>query len=257
MAQKRVIVTAGASGIGAATAAAFATKGARVVVSDIDPSAINACNEAKTSISALHCDVTNEAQVKSFVREAVEHLGGVDVLVNNAGTAGPTGPIEDLDATAWRACIDANLVSAFLHAKEVIPFFKNQGSGLIVNLSSTAGLYGYPLRTPYCSAKWAIVGLTKSLAMELGSFGIRANAICPGAVAGERMDRVIAAESVTRSMSEDAVRQAYAKQSSMRKFVQAEDIADMIVFLSTPEAKMVSGQIMSVDGHTEGIYDPF
>jgi len=253
----KVIITAGASGIGASTAAAFAAKGAKVVVSDINEEAVNACNENETSITAIEANVTDEVQVKDFVKRAADLLGGVDVLVNNAGTAGPTGPIEEMEAQAWRDCIDANLVSAFLHSKEVIPHFKQQSSGVIVNLSSTAGLYGYPLRTPYCSAKWAIIGLTKSLAMELGSHGIRANAICPGAVDGERMDRVIAAEAKSRDMSEDKVRGAYAKQASMRQFVKAEDIANMIVFLATPEAKLVSGQIISVDGHTEGIYDPF
>ena len=257
MKSKRVIITAGASGIGAATAAAFASKGHKVIVSDIDQKAVEACNAAANSIKAIQADVTNDEQVRNFVQEAVNQLEGVDVLVNNAGTAGPTGPIEEMPSDEWRACIDTNLVSAFLHSKEVIPYLKKQQSGLIVNLSSTAGLYGYPLRTPYCSAKWAIIGLTKSLAMELGQFSIRTNAVCPGAVSGERMDRVIAAEATSRKMEETKVREAYAKQASMRKFVTAEDIADMIYFLSTPEAKMVSGQIISVDGHTEGIYDPF
>ena len=178
-------------------------------------------------------------------------MGQVDVLCANAGIAGPTALIEDVALADWRACVSVNLEGAFLAAKHVAPLMKAAGKGAIVLTSSTAGLYGYPNRAPYAAAKWAVIGLMKTLAMELGPFGVRANAICPGAVEGERMEGVLAREAAAKGMTRDAVYAGYAQGTSMRSFVQAKDIADMAVFLGSDAARMVSGQVIAVDGHTE------
>jgi NAD(P)-dependent dehydrogenase (short-subunit alcohol dehydrogenase family) len=169
----------------------------------------------------------------------------------NAGTAGPTNRIEDVDPAEWKTCVSVNLEGAFLAAKYAAPLMKNQGNGSLIFTSSTAGIYGYPNRAPYAAAKWGIIGLMKTVAMELGPFGIRANAICPGAVEGPRMEGVLQREAKAKGMTRDQVYEGYAKRTSMRSFVTAQDIASMAVFLGSDAAKMVSGQVIAVDGHTE------
>ena len=171
----------------------------------------------------------------------------------NAGIAGPTAGIEDVKLADWQRCIAVNLDGAFLATSMAAPWMKAQGHGVMTLTSSTAGLFGYPFRSPYAAAKWGIIGLMKTLAMELGPFGIRANAICPGAVEGDRMDRVIAKEAEAREMSEDDLRKGYADLVSLKTFVSAEDIANMALFLASPMAKNVTGMAMAVDGHTEKV----
>ena len=178
-------------------------------------------------------------------------MGRIDVLCANAGIAGPTARIEDVVLDDWRSCVSVNLEGAFLAAKHATPLMKAQGEGSIVLTSSTAGLYGYPNRAPYAAAKWAVIGLMKTLAMELGPHGIRANAICPGAVEGPRMEGVLAREAAAKGMTRDQVYEGYAAGTSMRSFVTASDVADMAVFLASPAARRVSGQVIAVDGHTE------
>ena len=248
--QKRVFVTAAAAGIGRAIARAFCADGARVHVCDIDAEALAALAQELPQLSYSVTDVGDEAQVEQFFRDGLEQLGGIDVLVNNAGIGGPAGPLETLDSAAWQQTIQLNLNSTFFCCKQALPYLKSQGSGAIVNLSSTAGIMGYPLRTPYAAAKWAVTGLTKSLAMECGNDGIRVNAICPGPVAGERMDRVIANEARARGVSEDEVRAAYVSQCSLKTFIDPEDIAAMALFLSSEAGARISGQVISVDGDT-------
>ena len=178
-------------------------------------------------------------------------VGTVDVLCANAGIAGPTALIEDVPLADWRACVSVNLEGAFLAAKYAAPGMKKARSGAIILTSSTAGIFGYPNRAPYAAAKWAMIGLMKTLAMELGPFGIRANAICPGAVEGPRMEGVLAREAAAKGMTRDAVYDGYASGTSMRSFVEARDIAEMAVFLGSDKARLVSGQVIAVDGHTE------
>ena len=178
-------------------------------------------------------------------------MGSVDVLCANAGIAGPTAQIEDIALEAWRACVSVNLEGAFIAAKHAAPRMKAAGQGAIILTSSTAGLYGYPNRAPYAAAKWAVIGLMKTLAMELGPHGIRANAICPGAVEGARMEGVLAREAQAKGMSRDQVYDGYAAGTSLRRFVEADDIAQMAVFLGSDAARLVSGQVIAVDGHTE------
>lgn len=247
----RVLVSAGASGIGAAIAERFLADGARVSVCDRDEAAVGLAAAIDPALHAVVGDVADQGDTERWVAEVVDLWGGVDVLVNNAGVAGPTSRVEDIDPRAWRECLEVSLDSHFLMARLVIPHMKQEQSGAIVSISSTAGLYGYGLRTPYAAAKWAVIGFTKSLAVELGPFGIRANVVAPGAVEGPRMVRVIDAEAAQRGVSADVVRQEYVESQSIPRFVKPSEIADMCAFLASPQASMVNGQVIAVDGHTE------
>ena len=241
---KRVLVTAGGSGVGHAMATGFDAAGFDVWVTDVDEAALAA---VPSNWSAVRCDASNEAEmVALFAR-----LDGLDVLCANAGIAGPTALVEDIDLSEWQQCVSVNLEGAFLASKYAAPMMKAAGSGVITITSSTAGIYGYPNRAAYSAAKWGMIGLMKTLAMELGPFGIRANAICPGAVEGPRMEGVLEREATAKGMTRDQVYEGYAVGTSMRAFVTAKDIADMAVFLGSGSARMVSGQVISVDGHTE------
>ncbi|MGR3492529.1 MAG: SDR family oxidoreductase [Shimia sp.] len=240
----RVLITAGASGIGRAMAEGFAAQGADVWVADVDEAALASCPAAWT---ARHCDVTDEEAVRALMAVA----GTLDVLCANAGIAGPTAPVTEQPLDGWRQTMAVNLEGAFLAAKHAAPGMIAAGAGSIVFTTSTAGLYGYPLRAPYAAAKWAVIGLMKTCAMELGPHGIRCNAIAPGAVEGPRMEGVLAREAAAKGTTREAIHAGYASGSSLRSWVTAEDIAAMAVFLGSPAAAKISGQVIAVDGHTE------
>jgi len=249
---KCVIVTGGGEGIGRAIAETFAREGAQVFLCDINAESVDRMNRPEQGIHAVKTDVSSEAGVDGFFDSALAHFDGrLDVLVNNAGVGGPTGTIESMSLQDWKATFDINVHSAFLCLRRAVPVMKQAKSGSIVNISSTAGLMGYPLRTPYATAKWGVIGLTKSLAMELGPQGIRVNAICPGSVDGPRMDRVISNEAKALGVDESNVRKGYVRQVSMRTFIDATDIAESAVFLCSDKASRISGQALSVDGHNE------
>ncbi|MCH8808391.1 MAG: SDR family oxidoreductase [Proteobacteria bacterium] len=250
---KRVVVTAGGAGIGRAVAEAFSAAGARVHVCDIDADRLADLGCAAPRIGRSLADVADPAQVARLFDEALAGLGGLDVLVNNAGIAGPTGAVEDCDPAAWRQTLAVNLDGAFHCLRRAIPVMKQARAGSIVNIASTAGLFGYPLRAPYVASKWALIGLTKTLAIELGPWGIRANAVCPGSIEGPRMDRVIAAEAAARGLNETEIRDAYLRQTSLRCFIDAADIAQMVLFLCSNVGAKITGQAMTVDGNTESL----
>jgi NAD(P)-dependent dehydrogenase (short-subunit alcohol dehydrogenase family) len=244
----RVLVTAGASGIGHAMAAAFAAQGAEVWITDIDEAALARTPDRWRKTKASAADEPAMAQLFEDIKL---DWGGLDTLCANAGIAGPTNLVEDIALTDWKTCVSINLEGAFLAAKYATPLMKSQRSGAMIFTSSTAGIYGYPNRAPYAAAKWAIIGLMKTLAMELGPDNIRANVICPGAVEGPRMEGVLNREAAAKGMTRDQVYEGYAKGTSMRSFVEAEDIAHMATFLAGAKARLVSGQVIAVDGHTE------
>lgn len=249
----RVIITAGGSGIGRIVGRHLKARGDLVFICDVDQSLVQQTVQSEGFSGGCVADVTSESNVDTLFSDALEILGGIDILVNTAGIGGPVGPLEDLSLAEWRSCISVTLDGTFLCSRKAIPHMKAQNSGSIVNFSSTAGLFGCPNRTPYSSAKWGVIGLTKSMAMELGPFGIRVNSICPGSVAGARMDHIIASEAQATGRSELEIRGSYVAGTSMKTFVEAEDLAEIVSFITSFAGKRVSGQALPVDGHTESI----
>jgi len=247
----RVLVTAGASGIGATVARAFHEAGAHVHVCDIDRAALDRFNTDAPGISTSMADASNPHDVDLVFADVQGALGGLDVLVNNAGIAGPTGPIETLEAADWDRTISVNLNSQYYFARRAIPMLAASTNPSVIAMSSVAGRLGYGFRTPYAASKWAIVGLMKSLAIELGPRGIRVNAILPGTVEGDRMRNVIAARAAVAGVDEDVMRNEYLDKISLRRMVTAEDVAAMSLFLCSPAARNVTGQAISVDGNIE------
>ena len=234
-------MTGGGSGIGAAISAAFAEAGAIVRTADSDAA----------SGPDYECDVSDEGMVAALFEALDGDLGGLDVLVNNVGIAGPTGPVESLDPAEFDHCVQVNVGGTFRCTRHAVPRLAESGAGSIINIVSTAGHLGYPLRSPYSASKWAVEGLTATWAMELGERGIRVNAICPGTVKGPRMDGVIEREAAAMGATVDEIRRGYEDQVSMRTLIDPGDIAAMAVFLAGAGARMVNGQILSVDGNTE------
>ena len=250
----RVLVTAGGSGIGRAIAEGFAASGAKVHVTDVVEATLADALDAVPGLTGTVGDASNVEDVRRVAREVSSRFGELDVLVNNAGIAGPTGRIDSLDSAEVDRTIDVNLKSQFYFAERLTPLLAaSKRNPSIIGMSSVAGRLGYGFRTPYSATKWAIVGLIKSLAVELGPLGIRANAILPGAVQGPRMDRVIAARAQTLGMTFDAMRDEYLRKISLRRMVEARDVANLALFLASDLARNISGQVISVDGNTESI----
>ena len=236
---KRIIVTGAGQGIGAAIATVCRHHGATVFGVDANPD---------TDVDA-HADIVDADRVRAAVAAAADTMGGIDGLVNNVGVAGPTGSVEAVDPDAFDACVRVNVGGTFRMTAAVVRHLE-RGDG-IVNISSTAGVFGYPLRTPYAASKWAVVGMTKTWAMELGDRGIRVNVICPGTVDGPRMDGVIEREAAATGATFYDIKSGYTNQVSMRTLIDPTDIGEAAAWLLSPEARYVSGQILSVDGHTE------
>jgi NAD(P)-dependent dehydrogenase (short-subunit alcohol dehydrogenase family) len=239
----RVAISAGAGGIGRVMADSFAARGASVFVCDVDAEALAACPHPK-----MRADMGETAECEAFVDAAAAHLGGLDVLVNNAGIAGPTARVEDVTPEALEATLRIDLAAMFHCARRAVPHLRAAGGGSIVNLSSAAGRFGFPLRSPYAAAKWGVVGFTKSLAIELGPDRIRVNAILPGLVAGDRIRRVIEAKAQAQGVSFREKEAELLKDASLRCYVTAQDITNMALYLCSPFGATISGQALAVDG---------
>jgi NAD(P)-dependent dehydrogenase (short-subunit alcohol dehydrogenase family) len=251
IAGQRVIVTAGAAGIGRAIAGAFLEQGARVFICDVDAATLEDFRKAHPKAGATNADVAQADQVDRLFKEAAGVLGGLDVLVNNAGIAGPTGPVEEISQEDWRKTLAINLEGQFLCTRRAVPLLRQAGGGCIINLSSAAGRFGFARRTPYSASKWGVVGFTKSLAVELGPDNIRVNAILPGAVDGPRIRRVISAKADSLGVPYEEMEKRYVSQASLKRMVTADDIAGMAVFLASPAGFNVSGQALAVDADTQ------
>ena len=243
----RVLVTAGAAGIGRAITTALVATGAKVHICDVTEP------EDMPGVSFTRADVSSEADVDRLFADVRKHLGGLDVLVNNAGIAGPTGKIEDLSLDDWRRTLDVDLTGQFLCARRAVPMLKEAGGGCIINMSSAAGRFGYAFRTPYAAAKWGVVGLTQSLAKELGPSNIRVNAILPGVIKGPRMEKVIRDRAAQIGVPFEAMEKQYLDRISLRRMTGPEDVAAMVVFLVSDAGRNICGQSLGVDGNVESL----
>ena len=249
---KKIIVSAGASGIGWATTKVCVAKGASVYLCDIDLKAINKVKKHplyNKRIFVSEADASDEIQVIDFFNKIKRKFKNLDALINNVGIAGPTGTIEKLESSEWESTLHVNVNSHFYFNKQAIPLLKKSKSASIINISSGAGIMGFPLRSPYAASKWAVVGMTKTLAMELGKYKIRVNAICPGTIKGDRMKRVIRDKAKFTKISSKKIENEFVSMASMNCWIYEEDIGKICAFLISDEAARVSGQIIGVDGN--------
>jgi NAD(P)-dependent dehydrogenase (short-subunit alcohol dehydrogenase family) len=249
----RILVTAGASGIGRAIADLLLQQGARLHICDVSDTFLDDFGTAWPEAGRSKADVSSEADVARLFAEVRAGLGGLDVLVNNAGIAGPTGGVEDIAPADWRRTIDICLTGQFLCAHHAVPMLKAAGGGAIVNLSSAAGRFGYAFRTPYSAAKWGVIGFTQSLAKELGPANIRVNAILPGIIEGPRMTGVIAARAKQVGVSYAEMEKTYVDRISLRRMTSAQDVAATVLFLVSEAGRNISGQSIGVDGNVESL----
>ena len=238
----RVAISAGAAGIGRVMADSFASCGARVFLCDVDREALAACPHPST-----YADMETVEGCDAFMDAALSHLGGLDVLANNAGIAGPTARVEEVTPEALTRTLKIDLESMFHCTRRAVPALREAGGGSIVNLSSAAGRFGFPRRSPYSAAKWGVVGFTKSLAIELGPDRIRANAILPGLVAGDRIRRVIEAKAQARGIPFAEQEAEMLRSTSLRSYVTPQDITNMALYLCSPFGATISGQALAVD----------
>lgn len=244
----RVVVTAGAAGIGRAIARTFVEQGARVHVCDVDDAALASFRKELPEVTQTRADVADVAEVEALFSAAKQCLGGLDVLINNAGIAGPTAKVEDISPQDWDRCIAIDLNGMFYCTRKAMPLIKAAGGGSIINLSSIAGRLGFAMRTPYAAAKWAVVGFTQSLAVEAGPDRVRVNCIQPGIVEGERVARIVAAKAEQLGTSPDEVLRRMVEGISLKSTVSAQDIANTALFLASDAGRHISGQAISVCG---------
>jgi len=249
----RVLITAGASGIGRTIAEVLAANAARVHICDVDEGRLDAFRRALPQIGASRADISELQQVEGVLADVRESLGGLDVLVNNAGVAGPTAFIDQTAPDEWRRTIDVNLNGTFYCTRLAVPMLRRSRDARIINISSVAGRLGYPLRSAYAATKWGIVGMTESLAMELGPSGICVNAVLPGIVDGSRMGAVIEARAKELGVSYGRMEQEYLSKVSLRRMVNACDVAATVLFLCSPAGANISGQSLSVCGNVESL----
>ena len=251
---KKAIVSAGGSGIGRAIVEEFIKQGVSISTCDIDENLVKELRSKYPQINSEVVDVGDERAVKEFCIRSIGFLGGLDCLVNNAGVAGPTLPIEKIDTEDWSNCLNVCLSSQFYFVKYCLKQLRKSSSASIINLSSAAGKHGFALRTPYASAKWGVIGLTKSLSIELGKDKIRVNAILPGLVAGDRQQNVLRNKSQMLGKSFNEVEKEAFSFTSIKEYVDAQDIADQIMYLTSDAGKHISGQAISIDCDTKMLF---
>jgi NAD(P)-dependent dehydrogenase (short-subunit alcohol dehydrogenase family) len=240
---QRVLITAGAAGIGREFARAFAATGARVFVCDIDTTALETIAQDIPGLIVRPYDMARRGDIERMVPDA----GGLDVLINNAGISGMTLPVADYPPDDWDKVVAVNLTAMFDVTRLAIPHLKLSGAGVIINMASVAGRFGFRNRSPYAATKWAVIGFTKTLAIELGEWGIRANAIAPGAVEGDRIERVFAGRAQIGGKTLAEVRADAMAEQSIKVMIDPKDIAALAVFLASDAAKSISGQVLPID----------
>ena len=251
--QQRVLITAGAGGIGREIARAFAANGAKVFVCDIDAEGLETLAQEIEDLTTTLCDVSKREDIERMVTSAIESLGGLDVLVNNAGISGPTTPVDKMDPDDWDKVVQVNLNGTFNVTRLAIPHLKKSPAGVIIIISSAAGRFGYANRSPYSTTKWGLIGFTKTLSIELGEYGIRANAILPGPVEGPRLQRVFEGRAKVSGQSIEEVKDAAMAIQSIKRFVDPRDIAALAVFLASDSAKSISGQLLPIDNDMQKV----
>lgn len=247
----RVLVTAGASGIGLQIARAFVAEGANVHVCDIDEQALAALGQSDPALGRSRADVANRDDTARLFKDAVGRLGGLDVLVNNAGIAGPTGRVDKIAPEEWDQTLAVNITGQFNCARLAVEHLQRSDNPSIVNLASVAGRHGFAKRTPYAASKWAVVGFSKSLSIELGEFDIRVNAILPGAIDGPRIQRVFAAKAAERGVAPEDIQAEVLSTMSLKRLIDPSDIGRLIVFICSPMGRNISGQALSVCGDAQ------
>ena len=230
--------------------------GAAVIIGDKDEIALKRLEKESSDILAIEADVSNESDVAMLFETVKSRFGKIDALINNAGIPGPSVKLEDIDLKDWEEAIKVNLTGTFLCSKSAIQLLKESDGGSIINIGSTSSFMGTPLRSAYTASKWGLIGLTKTWAMEYGKDKIRVNTICPTSVSGERIEGVIERDAEYRKIDPEKIRQAYLDQTSLKTFIDSEEIVGMVVYLLSPLAKNISGQMMVIDGHTETLAMP-
>ena len=250
---QRALITGAGSGIGKVMAQHFEKAGARIWICDADTNNLYQSLKENPDWNGTPCDVSDENQVDQLFKEMSDSFGGLEILVNNAGIAGPTAPVEEIDPGEWRRSVGVNLNGAFYCTRLATPLLKNSPKASIINISSVAGRLGFARRLPYASTKWAMIGFTESLAKELGPSGIRVNALLPGIVEGPRIEGVFQARAKSEGVPYEEVRDRVLNNVSMKRMVSAGDVAEMAVFLCSEAGKNISGQSISVCGNVENL----